>query len=62
VARRFLAVFFPAARFENTTVVTEVAKETFLSKGRVVLEAGWRALYPDGAGGKKEQEPPVLPR
>jgi DNA topoisomerase-3 len=27
----------------------------------VVLEAGWRALYPDGVGGKKEKEPPVLP-
>jgi DNA topoisomerase-3 len=61
VARRFLAVFFPAARFENTTVVTEVRGETFLSKGRVVLEVGWRALYPDGVGGKKEKEPPVLP-
>src|SRR5215207_3156287 len=61
VARRFLAVFFPAARFENTTVVTEVRNETFLSRGRVVLEAGWRALYPDGVGGRKEKEPPVLP-
>jgi DNA topoisomerase-3 len=61
VARRFLAVFFPAARFENTTVVTEVMEETFLSRGRVVLEAGWRALYPDGVGGRKEKEPPVLP-
>ncbi len=61
VARRFLAVFFPDARFENTTVVTEVREETFLSKGRVVLEAGWRALYPDGVGGRKEKEPPVLP-
>ena len=61
VARRFLAAFFPAARFENTIVVTEVRKETFLSRGRVVLEAGWRALYPDGVGGKKEKEPPVLP-
>jgi DNA topoisomerase-3 len=61
VARRFLAVFFPMARYENTTVVTEVRDETFLSKGRVVLEAGWRALYPDGVGGKKEKEPPVLP-
>ena len=61
VARRFLAVFFPAARFENTTVVTEVRGETFLSKGKVVLEAGWRALYPDGVGGRKEKEPPVLP-
>src|SRR5918998_1385632 len=61
VARRFLAVFFPASRFENTTVITEVKKETFLSKGRVMLEAGWRALYPEGVGGKKEKEPPVLP-
>jgi DNA topoisomerase III len=61
VARRFLAVFFPAARFENITVVTGVREEAFLSKGRVVLEAGWRALYPAGAGGKKEKEPPVLP-
>jgi len=61
VARRFVAVFFPAARFENTTVVTEVREETFLSRGRVVLEAGWRALYPDGVGGRKEKESPVLP-
>ena len=61
VARRFLAVFFPDARFENTTVVTEVREETFLSRGRVVLEAGWRELYPDGVGGKKDKEPPVLP-
>jgi DNA topoisomerase-3 len=61
VARRFLAVFFPPARFENTTVVTVVEGETFLSRGRVVLEAGWRRLYLDGVGGKKEKEPPVLP-
>ncbi len=61
VARRFLAVFFPDARFENTTVITEVREETFLSKGRVVLESGWRELYPAGLSGKKEKEPPVLP-
>jgi len=61
VMRRFLAVFFPAARFENTTVVTEVRGETFLSRGRVILEAGWRRLYPNGVGGKKEKELPVLP-
>jgi DNA topoisomerase-3 len=61
VTRRFLAVFFPPARFENTTVVTAVEGETFLSRGRVVLEAGWRRLYPDGVGGKKEKESPVLP-
>jgi DNA topoisomerase-3 len=27
----------------------------------VVLEAGWRRLYLDGVGGKKEKVPPVLP-
>ncbi|MGI9047852.1 MAG: DNA topoisomerase III [Rubrobacteraceae bacterium] len=61
VSRRFLAVFFPTARFKNTTVVTVVRGETFLSRGRVVLEAGWRRLYPDGVGGKREKEPLVLP-
>ena len=61
VAKRFLAVFFPVARFENTNVITEARGETFLSRGRVVLEAGWRRLYPDGVSGKKEKEPPVLP-
>ncbi|WP_047863832.1 type IA DNA topoisomerase [Rubrobacter aplysinae] len=61
VARRFLSVFFPQARFENTTVITAVEGETFVSKGRVVLERGWRRLYPEGTGGKKDKEPPVLP-
>ena len=44
VAWRFLAVFFPAARFENTTVVTEVRKRRLPRARRA--EAGWRALYP----------------
>jgi DNA topoisomerase-3 len=61
IARRFLAVFLPDARFENTTVITEVREETFLAKGRVVLEAGWRELYPAGLSGRKEKEPPILP-
>ncbi len=61
VSRRFLSVFFPTARFMNTTVVTVVRGETFLSRGRIVLEAGWRRLYPEGIGGKKEKEPPILP-
>ncbi|MBX6763525.1 MAG: DNA topoisomerase III [Rubrobacteraceae bacterium] len=60
VFRRFLAVFFPEARFEHTTVVTAVGEDAFLSRGRVVLEAGWRALYPDGVGGKREKEPPLI--
>jgi DNA topoisomerase-3 len=45
VARRFLAVFHSAAVFENTTVVTEVEGERFRSRGKVMLEPGWRAAY-----------------
>ena len=44
-ARRFLAAFHPEAVFENTTVVTEVAGERFRSRGKVLIEAGWRAAY-----------------
>jgi DNA topoisomerase-3 len=44
-ARRFLAAFLPPAVFEHTTVITEVEDEMFRSRGRVLIEAGWRAAY-----------------
>src|SRR5215216_1643936 len=45
VARRFLAVFHPDAEFENTRLETTVASRVFRTRGRVLLEAGWRAVY-----------------
>jgi DNA topoisomerase III len=45
IARRFLAVFHPPARHERTTIVTEVESERFRTRGKVTLEAGWRAVY-----------------
>ena len=45
VSRRFLAVFHPPARYARTTIVTEVEGETFRTRGRVTLEAGWRTVY-----------------
>lgn len=50
VARRFLAVFHPPARFERTTVETRVGEHLFRSKGKVMIEAGWRAAYGETAG------------
>src|SRR5262249_56837342 len=44
-ARRFLAAFHPEAVFQNTTVLTEVAGERFRSRGKGLIEAGWRAAY-----------------
>jgi len=45
VARRFLAVFHPPARYARTTVVTLVEEERFRTRGKVTLDAGWRGVY-----------------
>jgi DNA topoisomerase-3 len=45
VARRFLAVFHPDAVFENTRLETTVAEHVFRTRGRVLMEAGWRGVY-----------------
>jgi DNA topoisomerase III len=49
VAKRFLAVFHPAARFERTVVETRCAEHLFRSRGKVMIEAGWRAVYGEEA-------------
>jgi len=45
VARRFLAVFHPPARYARTTVITLVEEERFRSRGKITLEPGWRGVY-----------------
>jgi DNA topoisomerase III len=58
VARRFLAVFFPPAVLALTTVITEIEDETFRSRGRVLVNAGWQAAYaelPEGDGAPEDE-------
>ena len=40
-----LAIFFPAAKFQNTSRLTVVEGETFKTDGKVLEEAGWRIVY-----------------
>jgi DNA topoisomerase-3 len=54
VTRRFLAVFHPDAVFENTRLETTVAEHIFRTRGRVLMEAGWRGVY--GEGGLDEKK------
>ncbi|MGI8946364.1 MAG: DNA topoisomerase 3 [Thermoleophilaceae bacterium] len=58
VAMRFLAVFHPDAVFERTRVETTVAEHVFRTSGRVLVEAGWRAVYGEevAAEGKPEED------
>ncbi|MBU6491166.1 MAG: DNA topoisomerase III [Burkholderiales bacterium] len=45
VVRRFLAVFFPAAEYLVTTRITEVVGHRFKTEGKVLVAAGWLAVY-----------------
>ena len=45
VAKRFLAVFFPAAEYLVTTRVTQVEKHHFRTEGKVLAKPGWLAVY-----------------
>ena len=45
VVRRFLAIFHPDAVWENTRLETTVEEHVFRTRGRVLLEPGWRSAY-----------------
>jgi DNA topoisomerase-3 len=51
IARRFIAAFYPDCVVSNTTVIGETAGVEFKATGKVIMEPGWRELYP-----KKETE------
>jgi DNA topoisomerase-3 len=56
VVRRFLAIFHPDAVFENTRVETTVAEHVFRTRGKVLLVAGWRAVYGERADGPESDQ------
>jgi DNA topoisomerase-1 len=58
VARRFLATLSDAAVIEGTKVVVDVAGEPFVAKGDILVEPGYRAIYPYGL--KKDEQLPAL--
>lgn len=57
VARRFMAVFFPAAESLVTTRISRVGEHAFKTEGRVLVNPGWQAIY--GREGGDDTLPPV---
>ncbi len=45
ICQRFIAVFFPPAKYLNTTRITTVEKETFITEGKILVEPGFKAVY-----------------
>lgn len=56
IVRRFLAAFYDDAELERTTIVTGVEGERFITRGTVVLKAGWRAVDQVGREKKADED------
>jgi DNA topoisomerase III len=61
IVKRFIAVFFPSAEYEQTTRLTRITHpdvtDTFRTDGRVLVKPGWLEVYgrrPGVASGKDE--------
>ncbi|GIP38075.1 DNA topoisomerase III [Paenibacillus sp. J31TS4] len=54
IVRRFLALFAPPSRYDQTAVQLEIGGELFTASGQVVKEEGWKAVY--GAAGWDDQD------
>ena len=59
VMKRFLAIFYPAAEFLETTRITRVEGEPFKSTGKVLVTPGWLAVY--GKEAESEDTPSLAP-
>jgi len=59
IAKRFIAVFYPAAQFENTTRVTRVEGEPFKTEGKILVVPGWLEVYGREVQADGENLPPV---
>src|SRR5438270_9518044 len=61
VTKRFVAVFFPPAQYENTTRITRVESEPFKTEGKIMVAAGWLEVYGrEGASDKPEENLPTV--
>ena len=54
VARRFIAVFYPAAKFEVTKRITTIEGENFKTEGKILREPGWLEVYGKIAAGEED--------
>jgi DNA topoisomerase-3 len=56
VVRRFVGVFFPMAEFEETVRTTTVGAHQFRTTGKVLVVAGWRAIWGQEAEAEEDKD------
>ncbi|RUT30449.1 DNA topoisomerase III [Paenibacillus zeisoli] len=45
IVRRFISLFYPAAKYDHVNVVVEVDNELLYAKGTTIKDNGWHAVY-----------------
>lgn len=45
IVRRFIALFYAPYKYEETSLVLEAAGEKLYSRGRTVIDTGWKEVY-----------------
>lgn len=58
ISQRFISVFFPPAKYLNTTRITLIEGESFITEGKVLEDPGFKAVY--GKDADAEQTLPPL--
>lgn len=62
VVNRFIAVFFPPAKYDVTTRFTTLAGvHRFKTEGKLLVEAGWKEVYGQNEKTAEEAFPPLSP-
>ncbi len=60
IAKRFLAIFYPAAEYNTVKVETEIAGEIFTTNSKTLKEPGWKEIY-EVTPAKNEEEMSTSP-
>jgi DNA topoisomerase-3 len=61
ISRRFIAAFYPDCVVSNTVVLGDVNGNEFSATGKVILEEGWRVLFPKKETDAKDAEEQLMP-
>ena len=61
VVKRFLSVLYPAYEYEQTTITGECDQETFVARGNVVKNLGWKVVYENTSLEEEEEDSISLP-
>lgn len=56
IVRRFISLFYPAYRYDETSVTLDIGGESFYAKGRIAKDEGWKAVYGQAALIEEEDE------